>query len=87
MTPALRRLTEKDLKTGTFTGRHFLFYTKIGGEMQLINVVAAGEPYEADFGKGRKQVKIPVFGYGFTGEAPLKHLYTVTNSEEENSNG
>ena len=75
--PRLKSLSEK---TGTFTGRHFLFYAKVGGEMQLINVIAAGEPFDADYGKGRRIVKIPVFGFGFMGEVPLKHLYTVENN-------
>ena len=73
----LKKCNGKSIKTGIFTGRHFLFYAKVGGEMQLINVIAAGEPFEAVFGKGRRIVKIPVFGFGFSGDVPLKHLYTM----------
>jgi hypothetical protein len=53
-------------KTGTsaFTNKHFLLPAKVGGEMTMLNVRACGEPYQGNFGQGRKAWYIEVYGYG-----------------------
>lgn len=59
--------------TGIKKGDRLHLWAKVGGEMQLINVVASGEPYQ----RGKKSIYVDVFGYDFRGSVNVKKLRKV----------
>lgn len=50
---------------------------KVGGERQIVNVVASTQPYQRSFGKGRKMWCVDVFGYDGKWTVPAKKLSIV----------
>ena len=44
-------------------GSRYLYRAKVGGERQIVNVMAFTLPYQRDFGKGRKTWCVDVYGY------------------------
>ncbi len=71
-------------QTGTFTGRRFLLRVKTGGDMELLNVIACSEPYQAPYGKGRLAWYINVYGYGYSGRAMFSKLRYVARCSSNN---
>ena len=55
-------------------GKRYYCRAKIGGEMQLVKVVAKTPAYAKDYGKGRKTLYVDAFGYGWTGTVQAKKL-------------
>jgi len=83
-------LTEKDLdaalsrkymkapsKTGIFRGARFSLSTKVGGRMQLVQVVCKGQPYEHTLSGGKKAWYVEVYGYGVNKAVNVKKLQEV----------
>ncbi|MEZ7197012.1 hypothetical protein [Pseudodesulfovibrio karagichevae] len=64
-------------KTGIFRGARFSLSTKVGGRMQLVQVVCKGEPYERTLGKGKKALYVEVYGYGVRKAVNVKKLQEV----------
>lgn len=67
-------------------GKKYFVHAKIGGESQIIDVVALGTPYSADFGKGRKAHYVDVFGYGWSGSvltSKLRVAVVVKDKKDE----
>ena len=58
-------------------GRRYLYRAKVGGERQIVNVVASTQPYQRSFGKGRKMRCVDVFGYDGKWTVPAKKLSIV----------
>ena len=55
-------------------GKRYYCRAKIGGEMQLIKVMAKTSAYAKDYGKGRQTRYVDVFGYGWSGTVQAKKL-------------
>lgn len=55
-------------------GKRYYCRAKIGGEMQLIEVMARTAAYARDYGKGRQTHYVDVFGYGWAGTVQAKKL-------------
>lgn len=58
-------------------GKRYRYHAKIGGEMQLIEVMAKTSAYPKDYGKGRQTLYVDVFGYGWAGTVQAKKLLVV----------
>ena len=58
-------------------GRRYLYRAKVGGERQIVNVIASTPPYQRDFGKGRKAWCVDVFGYDGKWTVSVKKLRTI----------
>lgn len=59
-------------------GRRFLYRAKIGGERQIVPVMASTAPYPRDYGKGRKALYVDVFGYEGKWTIPVKKLKIIS---------
>jgi len=55
---------------GIKKGDRFHMWAKVGGDMQLVSVVAIGEPYKT----GPKATYVDVFGYDYRGSVNVKKL-------------
>ena len=64
-------------KTGIFRGARFSLSTKVGGRMQLVQVVCKGKPYERTLGKGKTALYVDVYGYGVNKSVNVKKLQEV----------
>jgi len=58
---------------GINKGDRLHLWAKVGGDMRLVDVVAASAPYT----KGKKSVYIDVFGYDFRGSVNVKKLRKI----------
>ena len=59
-------------------GRRFLYRAKVGGERQIVHVMASTAPYPRDYGKGRKALYVDVFGYEGKWTIPVKKLKIIS---------
>lgn len=59
-------------------GGRFLYRAKIGGERQIVPVMASTAPYPRDYGKGRKALYVDVFGYEGKWTIPVKKLKIIS---------
>jgi hypothetical protein len=64
-------------KTGIFRGARFSLSTKVGGRMQLVQVVCKGEPYEHTLTNGKKALYVEVYGYAVRKAVNVKKLQEV----------
>lgn len=58
-------------------GKKYFAHVKVGGESQLLNVMASSDPYKDDYGKGRKAFYVDVFGYDYKGSLLASKLREV----------
>ena len=72
-----RKFMKVPPKTGIFKGARFSLSTKVGGRMQLVQVVCKGEPYERTLGKGKTALYVEVYGYGVNKAVNVKKLQEV----------
>ncbi|XXJ20016.1 hypothetical protein ACR42D_10805 [Desulfovibrio caledoniensis] len=64
-------------ETGIFRGARFSLSTKVGGRMQLVQVVCKGEPYEHILTNGKKALYVEVYGYAVRKAVNVKKLQEV----------
>lgn len=74
----MARLKTPDV-SGIKRGAFFKLSAKIGGEMQLVSVMAKCEPYQ----KGKQSMYVDVFGYGVPRRAVnVKKLRVITKVDD-----
>jgi hypothetical protein len=68
---------------GIKKGDRFHLWAKVGGDMQLVSVVATSDPYKT----GPKAIYVDVFGYDYRGSVNVKKLLTEHQAREEIQHG